>query len=325
MAHNINEGRMMYVGERPWHGIGVELKKPATAMEAIKASRLDYQVVTQELKTVQGIQVFDKVATVRTDTKTVLGVVGNNYTIVPNTEAFGFFDTLVGEGQAIYHTAGALGKGERIWILAKLPKDLVIVKDDVVEKYLILTNSHDGKSSLQMYFSPVRVVCQNTLIASMGDAKNGISIRHVGNIKSKVDEARRVLGIAVKYYEDFGDIAKALTEFKMDLKKTTGYFNSLIFRGNEKKEEDSARLKNQRDELISLFEGGAGNRIQSIRHTAWTAYNAVTEYVDHHKTVKGLKEDPTNRLKNIWFGTGADLKSRAYDEILTVAGIKVKK
>jgi len=322
MSHNINEGRIFYVGEKPWHGIGTELKNPATAKEAIMASRLDYPVVLEDVKTVSGIPIIGKKATVRTDTKTALGVVGDGYRIVQNTDAFSFFDTVVGEGQAIYHTAGALGLGERIWILAKLPKEIVVTKGDSIEKYLVLTNSHDGKSSLRMYFTPVRVVCQNTLTMSLADAKEGISIRHTGNIQAKVDEARRVLGLAVKFYDTFGTVVERLVDFKMDKRAAELYFTSLIFK--EGADEDSTRLNNQRDELLSLFENGRGNDISAIRHSAWTAYNAVTEYADHNRTVKGVKEDPSNRLKSIWFGTGAELKGRAFDRILEVANIKMK-
>jgi phage/plasmid-like protein (TIGR03299 family) len=321
MSHNINEGRIFYVGEKPWHGIGQELANPATAKEAIEAARLDYQVGLVEIQTVGGIPIIGKRATVRRDTKTALGVVGEDYRIVQNVEAFGFFDTIVGEGQAIYHTAGALGQGERIWILAKLPKEMVVAKGDVVEKYLILTNSHDGKSSLRMYFSPVRVVCQNTLTMSLSDAGDGIAIRHTGNIKAKVDEARRVLGIAVKFYDKVEEVIQALASFKIDPKMVDKYFEELIF--GEGKDKESTRLKNQKTDLLTLFESGRGNQLAGVRHSAWAAYNAVTEYVDHSRTVKGLKQDPTNRLKSIWFGSGAQVKARAFSGITNLVGIKV--
>lgn len=276
----------------------------------------------KNIQTTDGIVIPDQRATVRLDNNCPFGVVGTRYNVIQNIEAFSFFDSVVGEGQAIYHTAGALGNGERIWILAKLPKDLVVDGDDVIEKYLILTNSHDGRSPLQMYFSPVRVVCQNTLNMSLPDAKKGVSIRHTSNYRNKEDEARRVLGIAVKFYEDFGTIADRLIDFKMNTKAADLYFLSLLKVENST-EEDSTRMKNQKNALLNLFENGKGNRKPDVRHSAWAAYNAVTEYTDHYRTVEGLENDKSNRLRSIWFGSGADLKGRAFDRILEVASIKV--
>jgi phage/plasmid-like protein (TIGR03299 family) len=328
MAHNINDGRIFYVGSegKPWHGIGVALDNPATAKEAIQAARLDYEVkrspmpVTFRDDSLVEIPTYDRFGVYRSDTKQSLGIVGENYRIIQNASAFEFFDTVVGEGKAIYHTAGALGKGERIWILAKLPSNMVVGKNDTVEKYLLLTNSHDGKSSLRMFFTPIRVVCQNTLTSSLKDAKEGISIRHTGNIKAKVEEAQRVLGIASLFYSDFEEISNRMAEVKLDKKGAEEFFNKILFKGKEE-EDVSTRSQNQRDELLALFENGMGNDIPDIKHSVWTAYNAVTEYADHRKTIRNVDHDPSLRLNSIWFGTGRDLKNRAYTTALEFAGV----
>jgi phage/plasmid-like protein (TIGR03299 family) len=199
----------------------------------------------------------------------------------------------------------------------------MIIKKEEIEKYLILTNSHDGKTALKMYFSPIRVVCQNTLILSLMSASSGISIRHKGNIQAKVEEAQRVLGIATLFYGDFEKIAEKFTEVEMNVKKVTDYFNRVldIDVEKEKKEELSTRSENQRNDLLSLFENGKGNDNPLIKHSLWAAFNAVTEYADHYRTVKGLKVDKTARLDSIWFGSGAKFKERGYEIALEVAGI----
>ena len=331
MAHNLNEvngkTNMMYVGKEPWHGLGTKLNNPATSKEAIVAAGLDYAVAKEYLYIgngkAEGRHIGDFRAVVRQDTKDVLGIATDRYSIVQNTECFDFFDEVVGDKLAMYHTAGALGKGERIWMLAKLPNSVLVTKDDVVEKYLLLTNSHDGSSSLKMYFTPVRVVCQNTLIMSYANARDGISIRHTGSVASKINEARKVLGLAVNYYMQFDKDAHALVKYKMNERELKLYFDFVLKGDKATETEESAQFKNQRDELFSLFTGGKGNNLPQVRGSAWAAYNAVTEHIDWHKTVKGAKEDQTNRLKSIWFGSGAVIKARAYAKAMDMIKVAV--
>ena len=325
MAHNLNfvngKASMMYTGAKPWHELGTELDRPATAKEAIAAAQLDYIVTPEPLYRKNNQEMPNLKAAVRQDTDAVLGYVSDSYKIIQNTDAFGFFDSVVEEGLAMYHTAGALGKGERIWILAKLPESVLVTKDDVVEKYLLLTNSHDGTSALKMYFTPVRVVCQNTLIASYAYAKDGVSIRHTGNITAKVNEARRVLGLAVNYYMKFDSDAQALLKYKMNDAELKKYFDFVLRVGLDTQVKETTQHKNERSALVSLFHSGRGNDLPEVRESAWAAYNAVTEYCDYYRTVKNLKEDKTNRLKNIWFGSGAAMKTRAYAGITELVGI----
>ena len=314
MAHNLYENKIFYYGEKPWHGIGKELQKPATAKEAIIEAGLDYRIEHRDLYypiPTHTAKAHGYKAVVNCENQAILGITGENYQIIQNVESFDFFDVVIGEGQAVYHTAGALGKGERVWILAKLPNDIV-VKNDNIEKYLCLTNSHDGKNSLKLYFTPVRVVCQNTLNFSLKDAGQGISIRHTGNIKSKIDEARRILGLSINFYNQFETIVNQLADVELNVKQAETYFTKVL--SIKEDEEVSTKTQNKLDTFLSLFERGLGNDEKSIRHTAWTAYNAVTEYVDHHGTIKNLADDKTNKLKNIWFGNGARLKEKAFDE-----------
>jgi phage/plasmid-like protein (TIGR03299 family) len=326
VAHNLNENgnRMFYVGEKPWHGLGKELQSPATAAEAVTAAQLNYGVELQPVFAQNGREIPGRRASVRSDTQVPLGVVSDRYKVVQNIEAFSFFDTVVGEGQAIYHTAGALGLGERIWILAKLPKDVVIAREDVVEKYLVLTNTHDGTSALRLYFTPVRVVCQNTLNMSLYESREGISIRHTGEIKNKIEEARRVLGLTVNYYAQFEKIAKQLVDVKLNVETAEKYFNVVVF-GKEPDKEvlESKVYQNRQKDLVRLFEEGKGNNIPEVKYSAWAAYNAVTEWVDHFKTVRGLAKDPTSRLKDVWFGTGAAYKEKAFNELAELVGVKL--
>jgi len=318
MAHNINENRVFTVG-KAWHGLGTVVESEKTAQEAIKLAKLDYKVKMVDVFCGENTSELQKAdnqkAIIREDNRNILGFTTEKYKIVQNVDAFSFFDVVVGEGQAIYHSAGALGKGERIWILAKLPNDIVINGMDKVEKYLCLTTSHDGKSSIRIYFTPVRVVCENTLNMSMADAKNGISIRHTGNIKLKTEEARRALGISIDYYKQFEQTILQMESKSMQVDELNKYFDAVLNINDDK--ETSTRKGNQKDELLSLFENGKGQKLGN-KHSLWKAYNAVTEYTDHFRTVKNIDKDANNKLSSIWFGSGAKLKEKAYEQALVL-------
>ena len=313
MSHNINEGKRVFTVGRAWHGLGTVVDTEQTAERAIKLAQLDYEVEKEPTE-----KVPSRYYVRRKDNGIYFDdIVGNNYQIIQNVEAFSFFDVVVGEGQAIYHSAGALGKGEKIWLLAKLPQDIIINPSDRVEKYLCLTNAHTGKASLLMYFTPIRVVCENTLNWSMKDAKNGIAIRHTGDIKSKVEEARRVLGLSIDYYKQFEQMVIKMENVPMQVKELNIYFDKVLGIYEKDEEEISTRKQNQKEEMLILFDKGKGQDLGN-KHSLWKAYNAVTEYVDHKRTVKNVKENPNNKLESIWFGSGAKIKQKAYEEALVL-------
>jgi phage/plasmid-like protein (TIGR03299 family) len=320
MAHNLYRNNMMWYGQRPWHGLGTELKNPATAAEAIAAAGMNFKVAYQQLyrKLRNGTYapLPSNGETVNVNDDMHLGIVGDGYQIIQNTDAFDFFDAVVGQGIARYCTAGALGKGERIWILAQLPQDIMIKGVDVVEKFMLLMNSHDGSSALRMFLTPVRVVCQNTLNQALARGKGeGIAIRHSGDIDHKVTEAQRVLGIAIATYNRFEAEANAMASIDMTIKDVESYFDSICFK-TEKDKESSTR-QNKKEDLRVLFENGAGNNIKSIKHTLWAAYNAVTDF-NCHRTIRNEEDDPTARLRSIWYGASANMNIEAYAKAMEV-------
>jgi phage/plasmid-like protein (TIGR03299 family) len=322
MAHEIakTDGRdaMMYVGEPPWHGLGRELAEAPTAAEAIAQAGLDYEVL--QLPTFAAgphgsVPMPDLFLNVRSDTLDILGRVSDKYKAVQNREAFDFLDSVVREGEVRYETAGALGVGERIWMLGRLPGHIrVRGTDDVSNKYLLLYNSHDGSSALRVLFTIVRVVCANTARAALADVDAGISIRHAGDLDKKVEEARRTLGLASDYFTAFGEGADFLAGFRPGRGHLEAYFRSLY---PDPKAGDPGRARSTRASLFGLFETGMGADMPGIKGTAWAAYHAVTEHVDHH-----VGTDRKRRLESAWFGDGSKLKSKAFD--LAIAMVEGK-
>lgn len=311
---------MMYVGEVPWHSLGTKLSAPATAQEAISSAGLDYDVTLADLATSDGIPVPSRRAVVRSDTNEVLGVVGNSYVPVQNRQAFGFLDAIAADGGIRYHTAGALRRGERIWLLGKIPGQIrVRGSEDLTEKFLLLSNSHDGSSALRVFFTPIRVVCANTLaMADWGGKGEGIAIRHQGNLPAKVREAQEVLGLARRYYDDLEIRLDFLAGHHPTAAQLARYFEALY---PDPADGSSTRARNVRDTLYNLFERGKGQEIPAIRHSSFAAFNAITEFVDHHRSTRGRTdhEKSSNRLDSAWFGSGNRLKQHAFRLALDMA------
>jgi len=320
MGHNLEirngEVSMMYVGEVPWHGLGTKLETPATAAEAIQAAKLDWEVMKVPLHATDGkrqLEAKGKYAVVRkdlwgTEECRVLGVVGKQYNPLQNREAFTFFDPIVGENAAIYHTAGVLGAGERIWILAKLPGNVTVINDDVTDRYLLLSNSHDGTSAVQVKFTPVRVVCQNTLTMALNQGPT-VRVAHVKNLRERLREAERLLGIVTRGFEEIESSFREMVRVQMNEDRVAQYLRS-VFPDPRDPGNERAMMRARKNRLWAehFFDQGKGNREDGVVGTLWAAYNGVTEYVDHRQ----IRQADDRRLNSVWFGSGYLAKARAY-------------
>lgn len=206
MSHEVEN--MFYVGrEKPWHGLGVSVEEAPTSADAIRLAGLDWIVKQSPVYTEQGLEIPGYRANIRDTDNTVLGMVGDRYKVVQNKEAFDFTDAMLGEGVR-YETAGSLFNGKRIWLLANMPKTQIL-GDDVIP-YMCFTNGHDGYHSIKICLTPVRVVCNNTLNFALSKAARSWSTRHVGDLNSKMQEARRTLGLADAYMKELAVVSDQL-------------------------------------------------------------------------------------------------------------------
>lgn len=285
MAHNLNitNGKVSFASVgKAWHGLGTVLTEKMDSYQALTLGGLDYEVVkVPSFIEFEGRIETGEFSTLRTDTKQVLGNIGKQYTILQNKDAFSFFDAIIDRDEAIYESAGALGKGERIFLTAKLPEYIRIGKDDLIEMFVVLTNSHDGRTPAQAIITPVRVVCQNTLVAALQQAKDRVILRHTLNLPDKLAEAYKVLNLASRLTEEMSGIFKQIQGVKISDAQAEKILSSFLGAEGEK---ISTRKENQLSELFNYYHTGLGQ--ERIVGTGWGIYNAMTGYLDHVKTYK---------------------------------------
>jgi phage/plasmid-like protein (TIGR03299 family) len=325
MSHNLliqnGQASMFYINDVPWHGLGTRLEKPATAKEAIQAANLDWKVVKLPLFAgSKRIPVPDRYAVVRRTgdliqrTDPVLGVVSHEYTPLQNHQAFQFFDPIVGQDAAIYHTAGVLGNGERVWILAKLPGEIRVAGDDISEKYLLLSNSHDGKSSVTIKFTPVRVVCQNTLSLAL-DEGSAWRVSHHSDIHRKLKQAHEMLGLLNDRFADMEQSFQAMSRVKLNCQRLYEYLAAVYPDSTEP--DKQALIRRDRSWSEYFFDHGKGNRLIGVAGSLWAGFNGVTEWIDHRKT----RQNSNQRLNSAWFGESSRIKTRAFTIAMEKVGV----
>jgi phage/plasmid-like protein (TIGR03299 family) len=315
MAHGLeNPNDMFYVGETPWHALGTKLNKPPTTEEALIQANLNWRVWKDETE-LPGFQVKTGYYTTyrcieETGEPIILGNVSAKYEILQNKDAFKPFDEVLLDYGYQYETAGMIHNGKRIWILAKAPTGAV-VGDDIVNKYALLFNSHDGSTAVTLKPTPVRVVCNNTLNLALSKGA-GIKLKHTSGVKDRLDEATNVLRTAE------GSFTKAIEHMNRmtDLKNfdIIAYFESIMPKLKERGKQEFNVVTGRKapdrqqpifDALLTNYYHGRGNSGQTV----WDAYNAVTEWVDHGKY---NKDD--NWINRTQFGHGNQVKLTAYKE-----------
>ena len=191
-------------------------------------------------------------------------------------------------------------------------KQIELGKDDNVEKYMLLLNSHNLQYSLMAMFTPIRVVCQNTLNVAISVAKKKesgiISIKHTKSMDEKIQEAKKVMRVAIKYYDNVGEIYKQMTLKRLSSIQLLNYANEVI---NVK---NPTEKNNRRSDIMSYVYGSPG--ADKYPGSLWNAYNGFTYYADHQKKLMKKSKSDTPRQETILFGASAKMKTRAFNVAL---------
>lgn len=318
--HISSEGKaaIAYAGATPWHRYGQKITDPYDINAGLQEACIDFEVETVPMYhnidtgglEIEPSVVPNRVVIRRTDTLVPLGTASSKYSPFQTKEAVQFLEKLLGKGKFKLEVAGALGEGERIWILVKAEEEsLRIIGDDVVDKYFLVALGHDGQFNVVAMFTGIRVVCQNTLGAAIkaSEAAECIKIRHTGNVQMKADIAAELLKTSGKYFNEIADSYRwlatkhiksaALQSYLMDVcDQSVPYVDA------------STQIKNRIELYQKAHDTGLGSDLKGVRGTLWAAYNCVTEVVDHQLAVNN--KEP---IKYMGFGTGRNIKRRALE------------
>jgi phage/plasmid-like protein (TIGR03299 family) len=302
---------MAYQGEMPWHKLGTKCDSLKSVDDALKAASLDWHVRLQKLYYMgpdkKPLLVPTRRAVVRGVDHALLATVGSDYELVQNSEAFAILQPACKELGVTIETAGALGKGDRVWMLGKLPKSFHPVHGDRVDGYFLVLTGHNGWTSLTARPTPVRVVCANTLALAVSGSDAIVNLRHTKSGAAQLDEAAEMVTKLVKTLRETNETFAQLAARKMSPTELREYVNRVLGIDDNAK---AAVQTSRRDRILELAANGKG--VEFAPSTAWAAFNAVTEYVDHVRPAEAKVERTIMQAnQSALFGTNAKLKARA--------------
>ena len=306
-----------YAGERPWHGLGnklaaqqpIEVWKQQAGMDwAIEESEVRYITGTNHVGVINAFP--EQKVLYRSDTKSPLAVVSRRFQVVQPGAILEFYRDLTACNGFELETAGVLREGRKFWALARTGQSASLKGRDRVDGYLLLATACDGTLATTAQFTSVRVVCNNTLRVALGNGNGAIKVPHRSQFDP--DAVKRQLGITVSSWDGFVARMKALVDRPVDPDSVERLLRRVL---TYQVHEGKATVVNEQAvaNVRALYEsGGRGAMLASSRGTAWGLLNSVTEYVDHHRRARS----DDHRRDAAWFGQGAQIKQRAWDEVL---------
>ncbi|MDR3142469.1 MAG: DUF932 domain-containing protein [Tannerellaceae bacterium] len=301
-------------GEVPWHGIGAVLDGVLTSDEAIKAAKLTWKVDQVPVFAANNWakQIPGYLANVRSDTKEVLGIVSDRYCVAQNQDVFAFAEELIGNGRVkcTYETAGSLFNGRRVFMLVNMPKGRIV--GDEYQPHLCLSNAHDGSACLQVFFTGIRVVCNNTLQAALRTAKRKIAIRHLSGMDVRKNEALRAMGAASKYFKNLEAFASDLAGKKVNITKVL----NALFPASKEMSPRQIKANKEVKELIKDILNTKSD-LQNIKGTAWGTYNAIADYRSNAEPKRRTQTHTDHKMAR--FLDGDPIMNQAQEIILELA------
>ena len=315
MAHLVET--MAYAGEVPWHGLGVKVPADLSPDQMLTQAGLDWAVEKKpafvEIENKRILTGWN--ALTRSSDNSILDIVSNDWNPVQNHDAFKFFNEYCVAGDMEMHTAGSLKNGQIVWALAKVKESFELFKGDQVDSYLLFTNPHKFGQAIDVRFTPIRVVCNNTLTLSLAaDTKSVVKVNHRAVFDA--EKVKEMLGIATHKLAKYKEMAQFLGSKQFKEESVKDYFK-VIFPSLSDQSKPHARAAN-------IDMSRAASKAMEVLYTQpgfkyaegtwWQPFNAVTYLTDH---VLGRSSD--SRLASAWYGANKNLKIKALEEAVRFA------
>jgi phage/plasmid-like protein (TIGR03299 family) len=308
MAHEIERhDNVVLHREKAWHGLGIVVENAPTPREGLQIAGLDWDVEQWPITATKGgvrIAIDDRVANVRTDISTTLGIVGAGYQPIQNRELADFCEALAEQGDVVkIESAGSIRNGAKVWFLLK-GESFSVRGADEIKPYILVSNGHDGGTALRCTPTTVRVVCSNTLHMVIpqydGRAMRGpkaacFSTTHTKNVKERIEAAKCALGLYGRSLERTRELINEAAVKEMTVDQVRKFFLASYVRDfgaindNPTTAGERRRLDNANAVMSSLDLGFANGR-SLCGNTAWNAFNAYTDWIQHGQQIRGKTE-----------------------------------
>ena len=312
-----------WAGSTPWHKLGTKTDGLMTSQEALKKAHLDWQVEKLPLRYVDTNGLVSTVpetyGVFRNDGEKYVPLtrngkaVGKVWKAWQNVDALSFIDELFQTHDGKIEVCGALGNGERVWVLARMPNNIVLDGVDTINQFLLISNCHDGTGSVVIMLTPIRVVCSNTLSMALRQGSDFVwRIRHTGKKDTHLQKVLEIFAEANESFYAWGEQAAQLLDIEMSLDEAKEYFiDTLQLKRNKETDNLATRGQGMLNKCVALL-AGDNNKVGNMEGTAWAAYNAVTEYIDHHATELRNGDKSIKRMESALFGPLARRKQAAW-------------
>ena len=308
---------MAYVGETPWHGLGKRVPADVSPEQMLEAANLNWTVekVPMFYDTGDGPVLTKSRALIRSTDKKLLTVINDSWNPVQNQEAFEFFNDFVAAGDMEMHTAGSLRDGRMVWAMAQIKDSFELFGGDRVEGYLLFSNPHEFGRSIDIRFTPVRVVCNNTLTLALdNESKHAVKVSHRAIFDG--DTVKETLGIAKDKLQRYKEQALFLGQRMYKKETIVEYFNRVFpsMSKDELKKQDltKAPVSRQAEEAMAVLHTQPGAKF--AEGSWWQAFNTVTYMADHK-----LGRSQDSRLSSSWYGLNRAKKEKALELALEYA------
>jgi len=315
MAHEIEmingKAQMAYAGALPWHGLGTQVPADLTPDQMLEVAGLNWTVEkVPAFANIGGIETpIGRSALVRNIDNSILDVVSDDWNPVQNAEAFEFFNEFVAAGDMEMHTAGSLKNGQIVWGLAKIKESFELFKGDVIDSYLLFSNFHKYGFSTDVRFTPIRVVCNNTLTLSLSaNVERMVKISH--RTAFDASNVKNMLGIATDKLAKYKEMAQFLGSKKASSENIVEYFTRIFPVSASSSKQEVSRNATTAMEVLHTQPGA-----EYAEGSYWSLFNTVTYMTDH---ILGRSAD--SRLASAWYGSNKTLKTNALELAVEMAG-----